>query len=116
MFLLSTESSRDRIFVLLQHGGCRSKKNLNYFSVIFCFSLRNLILHNTSVLYFRAFSVKLWYPQILQTINDYGNVKEKTDPNVCDILNSLAFRNTSENVICTVVSKFLNNSVHTQTK
>lgn len=53
---------------------------------------------------YSAFSVKLWYPQILQAINDFHNENANVNPNICDILNSLTNRNETGDNVCTVVS------------
>lgn len=64
--------------------------------------------YNAAAFCYSAFSVKMWYPQILQAINDYGKDKPDDDPNICDILNSLAYQNTSQSAVCTVVSNNYN--------
>lgn len=55
-----------------------------------------LIIH-----FYRAFPVKLWYPQILQAINDN---QDNSELHICNIVSSLASQNTSAGSVCTVVS------------
>lgn len=51
-----------------------------------------------------AVSIKMWYPQILQTINDVNKETGGTDVQICNIIDSLAQQNTFSNTTCIVVS------------
>lgn len=57
-----------------------------------------------SIFFYRAFGVKLWYPQIYQAINDFRDDKVKTKLEICAVIDSLASSNSSVNAVCRVVS------------
>lgn len=52
----------------------------------------------------RVFGLKLWYPQILQTINDYEKNYGNDDITVCKVFEDLTNKNDSAADNCTVVS------------
>lgn len=56
-----------------------------------------------SILY-RTYILKLWYPQILQGINDYNTIHGSEATSVCNVIESLGSKNISTSVDCTVVS------------
>lgn len=68
---------------------------------------------NLFCLFCSAFSIKMWYPQILQSINDIEKEHGSSEVHICNIINAMSDQNTSSDAICSVVSINLKISLNT---
>lgn len=80
-------------------------------------TIDNITNYKSFFTFLRIFGLKLWYPQVLQSVNDNEVVTGDDGIGFCDIIERLSNINkSSTDSKCTVVSNFniANNSIQHQ--